>query len=63
MNATHMLRYAPVMRVAKDGQFDLLARGEHSEGAEQLTQALAIFRELEQQADVDRIEAGLAKLG
>jgi len=40
-----------------------LARGEHSEGAEQLTQALAIFRELEQQADVDRIEAGLAKLG
>ena len=43
-----------------------LARGERdeqNEGAEQLTEALAIFRELEQQDDVDRIEARLAKLG
>ena len=38
------------------------ARGEGSEGAERLTQALAIFQELGQQADIERIEACLAKL-
>ncbi|HEX4787488.1 MAG TPA: BTAD domain-containing putative transcriptional regulator [Actinospica sp.] len=39
-----------------------LAHAERSEGAECLTQALAIFQELGQDADADRIEARLAAL-
>lgn len=40
-----------------------LARGERSEGAERLTEALAIFRELGQKSHIARLEARLTELG